>query len=159
MSLPEIGHMAPNFSLLNQREEKITLKEFRGKKNVVVYFYPRANTPSCTAQACAIRDNKSQFSSYDTVVLGISPDSISRLQSFEEKRALNFDLLADEGLKISKKYGIWQLKRFMGKENMGVVRSTFIIGKDGRLKHIMTNVKANTHHDKVLSFLQSKLPK
>ena len=157
MSLPEIGHMAPNFTLFNQREESITLKDYRGEKNVVVYFYPRANTPGCTVQACGIRDYKKEFEKLDTVVFGISPDTVKKLQNFEDKQDLNFDLLADEGHKIADKYGIWQLKKFMGKENMGVVRSTFIIGKDGRLKHILPKFTTKTHHEVVLQYLVDTL--
>ncbi|NRB39293.1 MAG: thioredoxin-dependent thiol peroxidase [Pseudomonadales bacterium] len=154
MVLPEIGHMAPNFTLQNQREDTIILKKFRAEKNVFVYFYPRANSPVCTVQACAIRDYKAEFDALNTVVLAISPDPVERLQSFELKQSLNFDLLADSGHKIAKKYGIWQLKKFMGKENMGVVRTSFFIGQDGRLKHIFPRVKVKTHHEEVLSVIR-----
>lgn len=157
MSLPEIGHMAPHFSLQNQRDETVTLKDFRGNKNVVVYFYPRANTPGCKAQACGIRDSKREFEDLNTIVLGLSPDNVKKLQDFEEKQLLNFDLLADHGHKIAAKYGVWQLKKFMGRENMGIVRSTFIIGKDGRLKHIMQKVKTKSHHQDVLQFIRENL--
>ena len=157
MSLPEIGHMAPNFSLKNQRDETITLKDFRGDKNVMVYFYPRANTPGCTVQACAIRDFKSEFEALNTVVLGISPDAAKKLQDFETRQSLNFDLLADEGHKIAQKYGIWQLKKFMGRENMGVVRSTFFVGKNGRLKHIFPRVKTKTHHEEALHYIKKHM--
>ena len=157
MELPKIGNMAPAFTLNNQRGEKISLKDFRGKKNVVVYFYPRANTPGCTMQACGIRDYKKSFAKHDTVVLGISPDNIKKLQGFEEKQQLNFDLLADEDHKIADKYGVWGLKKFMGKESMGIIRTTFIVGKDGRVKAVLNKFKTKTHHEDVLAWLEENL--
>lgn len=157
MALPFIGNMAPAFSLPNQRNEMVTLKSFRGNKNVVLYFYPRANTPGCTMQACGIRDFKNQYDKLDTVVLGVSPDTVKKLQGFEEKQNLNFDLLADDGHKIAEKYGVWGLKKFMGKESMGIIRTTFIIGKDGRLKAILDKFKTKTHHEDVLEWLQENL--
>lgn len=157
MALPKIGNMAPAFTLLNQREEKVSLKDFRDEKNVVVYFYPRANTPGCTVQACGIRDYKKEFDKLDTVVLALSPDTVKKLQNFETKQELNFDLLSDEGHVIAEKYGVWGLKKFMGKESMGILRTTFIVGKDGRLKHIMDKVKTKTHHDDVLDYIKENL--
>jgi len=157
MPLPIIGNIAPAFSLMNQREEKVSLKDFRGEKNIVLYFYPRANTPGCTTQACGIRDHKKEFSKLGTVVLGISPDTVKKLQNFETKQDLNFDLLADEGHVIAEKYGVWGLKKFMGKESMGIIRTTFIIGKDGRLKNIMNKFKTKTHHEDVLEYLKENI--
>ncbi len=157
MSHPKIGNLAPAFSLLNQREEKVSLKDFRDKKNVVLYFYPRANTPGCTIQAGGIRDSEKVFAKLNTVVLGVSPDTVKKLQNFESKQGLNFDLLADEEHKLAEKYGVWQLKKFMGRENMGVVRTTFIIGKDGRLKYVMDKVKTKTHHEDVLEYVKENL--
>lgn len=157
MALPKIGNLAPAFSLLNQREEKITLKDYRDEKNVVVYFYPRANTPGCTVQACGIRDYKKEFEQLNTVVLAISPDTPKKLQNFETKQDLNFDLLSDPEHAIAEKYGVWGLKKFMGKESMGILRTTFIVGKDGRLKHIMDKVKTKTHHDDVLEYIKENL--
>ncbi len=111
-TLPKIGNMAPAFTLLNQDGEKVALKDFKGKKNVVLYFYPRAMTPGCTVQACAIRDVRKEFDDLDTVVLGMSPDPVKKLKGFEEKKELNFTLLSDEDHKIADKYGIWGLKKF-----------------------------------------------
>lgn len=157
MAHPKIGNMAPAFTLLNQDGEKVSLKDFKGEKNVVLYFYPKAMTPGCTVQACGIRDSKKELAKLDTVVLGVSPDAPNRLKKFIEKQKLNFTLLSDEDHAITEKYGCWALKKFMGKEYMGVVRTTFIIGKDGRLKHIMDKFKTKTHHDDVLAWLEENL--
>tara|TARA_R110001592_G_scaffold38609_1_gene127191 strand:+ start:28879 stop:29355 length:477 start_codon:yes stop_codon:yes gene_type:complete len=154
MALPKVGNMAPAFSLLDQDGNKVSLKQFKGKKNVVLYFYPRAMTPGCTVQACGIRDSQKAFAKLDTVVLGVSPDPVAKLGRFIDKQDLNFTLLSDEDHAITEKYGAWGLKKFMGKEFMGVLRSTFIIGKDGRLKHVMAKVKTKTHHDDVLALIQ-----
>ncbi|MGC1509803.1 thioredoxin-dependent thiol peroxidase [Ketobacter sp. MCCC 1A13808] len=155
MALPKVGNMAPAWTLPNQAGEKISLKDFKGKKNVVFYFYPRALTPGCTTQACGLRDVKKELAKLDAVVFGVSPDPVKKLQSFIEKKALNFDLLSDEDKTIAEKYGVWGLKKFMGKEFMGIIRTTFIIGKDGRLKHIMDKVKTKTHHDDVIEVLKT----
>ena len=157
MPLPKIGNMAPAFSLVDQDENKVSLKDFKGKKNVVVYFYPKALTPGCTTQACAIRDAKKKFDKSKTVILGISPDAPKKLMNFTEKKDLNFTLLSDEDHKIAEKYGVWGLKKFMGREYMGIHRMTFIIGKDGRLKHIMEKVNTKTHHDDVLDYIKENL--
>lgn len=155
MTLPKVGRIAPAFSLSNQKNEMVKLKDFRGEKNVVLYFYPKALSPGCTTQACGIRDSKAKFTRTDTVVLGVSPDPVSRLQKFIEKEKLNFDLLSDEGHLLAEKYGVWGLKKFMGKEYMGVNRMTFIIGKDGMLKHVLEKVKTKSHHDDVLEILKT----
>lgn len=157
MKLPEVGKVAPAFTLTNQKGEKVSLAAFKGKKNVVLYFYPKAMTPGCTVQACAIRDHKKKFSSLKTVVLGMSPDPVERLVKFKEKEGLNFDLLSDEGHKIADKYGVWGRKKFMGKEYDGIHRITFIIGKDGKIKHVMEKVKTKTHHDDVIDWIKEHL--
>jgi len=154
---PKIGNMAPAFTLLDQDGNKVSLKDFRGKKNVVLYFYPKAMTPGCTTQACGIRDNKKAFEQRNTVVLGVSPDAVERLPRFIEKQGLNFTLLSDEDHAIADKYGCWGLKKFMGKEFMGLIRTTFIIGENGRLLAIMDKFKTKTHHDDVLAELDKLL--
>ena len=154
MALPKVGNLAPAFSLLDQDGNKVSLKQFKGKQNVALYFYPRAMTPGCTVQACGIRDSKKALAKLDTVVLGVSPDPVAKLGKFIEKQDLNFTLLSDEDHAITEKYGVWRLKKFMGKEFMGVVRTTFIIGKDGRLKHVMDKFKPKTHHDDLIAMLK-----
>jgi len=157
MAFSEIGTAATDFSLVNQRGEKVSLTDFRGKKNVVLYFYPKAMTPGCTVQACGIRDSKDQFDALDTVVMAVSPDSVDKLIKFEDKQELNFILLSDEDNQVTESYGAWDLKKFMGREYMGVLRSTFIIGKDGLIKHVMPKVKTKTHHDDALAWIKENL--
>lgn len=157
MALPKIGNMAPAFTLSDQNGKKVSLKDFKGEKNVVLYFYPKAMTPGCTTQARAIRDYKKEFAKLNTVVLGVSPDTPEKLTKFQDKENLNFTLLSDEGHKIAEKYGSWGRKKFMGKEYDGILRQTFIIGKDGKLKEIMNKFKTKTHHEDVLSYLKENL--
>lgn len=157
MSFPKIGNKAPAFTLLNQNGEKVKLSSFAGEKNVVLYFYPKALTPGCTVQACGVRDNDKAFSKLDTVVLGVSPDPVDKLVKFIDKHDLNFDLLSDEGHVIAEKYGVWGLKKFMGREFMGILRTTFIIDKEGRLRHIMDKVKTKSHHDDVLAIIKEQM--
>ncbi|MEP5566639.1 MAG: thioredoxin-dependent thiol peroxidase [Halioglobus sp.] len=154
MAFPKIGNMAPAFTLLDQDGNKVSLKQFRDKKNVALYFYPKAMTPGCTVQACGIRDSKKELAKLKTVVLGVSPDPVARLGRFIDKQDLNFTLLSDEDHAITDKYGAWGLKKFMGREFMGVLRTTFIIGKDGRLKHVMDKVKTKSHHDDVIALIK-----
>ena len=155
MSLPAVGKAAPAFSLLNQNGEKVSLKDFRGEKHVLVYFYPKAMTPGCTTQACGLRDSKAKLSRQKLVLLGISPDPVSRLAKFREKEKLNFDLLSDEDHSIAEKYGVWGLKKFMGREYMGINRISFLVGMDGRIKEVMGKVNTKTHHDDVLELVKA----
>jgi peroxiredoxin Q/BCP len=152
LNLPAIGKAAPTFKTVNQNGDSVALKDFKGKK-VVLYFYPKAMTPGCTTQACGIRDTKAEFEQRNTVVLGISPDAPKRLVKFIEKEQLNFDLLSDEDHAIADKYGVWALKKFMGREYEGIHRLTFIIDENGKLAHIIEKVKTKSHHDDVLAIL------
>ncbi|MES2746270.1 MAG: thioredoxin-dependent thiol peroxidase [Bdellovibrionota bacterium] len=154
---PLVGKAAPAFSLLNQAGETIKLKDFKGEKNVVLYFYPKAMTPGCTTQACGIRDNKRKFTASDTVVLGVSPDAEKSLIKFREKEDLNFDLLSDPDHKVAEDYGAWGMKKLYGREYEGLIRSTFIIGKDGKLKYVVPKVNTKTHHDDVLKWIKENL--
>ncbi|MEX2469355.1 MAG: thioredoxin-dependent thiol peroxidase [Pseudohongiellaceae bacterium] len=149
------GNKAPAFTLKDQSGDKVSLKDFKGRNNVVLYFYPKAMTPGCTVQACGLRDSSKELARYDAVALGVSPDPVERLKKFEDKHDLNFTLLSDEDHAIAEKYGVWGLKKFMGREFMGILRTTFIIDKEGRLVHIMDKVKTKTHHDDVIGVLKS----
>ncbi|GAB3107418.1 thioredoxin-dependent thiol peroxidase [Aestuariicella hydrocarbonica] len=153
MAYPKIGNLAPAFTLKDQNDNTVSLKDFKGEKNVVLYFYPKAMTPGCTVQACGLRDSKKELDKHDVVVLGVSPDPVARLPKFIEKQDLNFTLLSDEDHAIADKYGCWGMKKFMGKEFMGLIRTTYIIGKDGRLKCIMDKFKTKSHHDDVIAKL------
>lgn len=154
MDFPKIGNKAPAFSLLNQDGQKVSLKDFAGK-NVVIYFYPKAMTPGCTTQACGIRDSKKELAKLNAVVLGISPDEPVRLKKFIERDQLNFDLLSDPDHAVADKFGVWGLKKFMGKEYMGINRITFIVNPEGKLVHIMDSVKTKTHHEDVVEILKN----
>lgn len=157
MTYPKVGNMAPAFNLQDQDGNKVSLKDFKGSKTVVLYFYPRALTPGCTAQACGIRDTKKALDKKDVVVLGVSPDSVAKLPKFIEKHDLNFTLLSDEDHAVAEKYGCWGMKKFMGKEFMGLIRTTFIIGQDGRLLKVMDKFKTKTHHEDLLAELEALL--
>ena len=154
LDFPELGQPAPDFTTLNQREEEVSLSGLKGKK-VVLYFYPKAMTPGCTVQACGLRDTQKELEDRNVVVLGLSPDAPKRLQKFIDRDELNFDLLSDEDHAIAEKYGVWAMKKFMGREFMGVHRITFIIDEDGKLVHIMEKVKTKTHHDDLIAALDA----
>lgn len=157
MAHPKIGNLAPTFTLTDQTGKSVRLQDFRGTHNVLVYFYPKAMTPGCTVQACGLRDVKNELAKLATVVLAISPDPVARLSKFAQRDALNFTLLSDEDNAVADKYGVWDLKKFMGREYMGIVRTSFLINKEGRLVHIMDKVKTKTHHDDVLTLLKAGL--
>jgi peroxiredoxin Q/BCP len=157
MSHPKIGNLAPTFTLTDQNAKPVKLQDFRGKQNVLVYFYPKAMTPGCTVQACGLRDVKSELAELDTAVLAISPDPVAKLSKFAKRDALNFTLLSDEDHAIADKYGVWDLKKFMGREYMGIVRTSFLINKEGRLVRIMDKVRTKTHHDDVLALIKAGL--
>lgn len=154
MAFPKVGNLAPAFTLPDQDGNKVSLKQFRDSQNVVLYFYPKAMTPGCTVQACGLRDSQKELDRLDTVVLGVSPDPVARLGRFIDKEDLNFTLLSDEDHAVAEKYGAWGLKKFMGRESMGILRTTFVIGKDGRLKQVMDKVKTKTHHDDVIALIR-----
>lgn len=154
LTFPPLDQIAPQFTTTDQNGETVSLADFKGKK-VVLYFYPKASTPGCTTQACGIRDSKEAFAEANTVVLGISPDATKRLTNFTVKQELNFPLLSDENNSIAESYGVWALKKFMGKEYIGIHRVTFIIDEEGVLRHVMEKVKTKSHHDDVLDIINN----
>lgn len=148
----EVGMMAPDFALCNQKGETVRLSDFLGKK-VVVYFYPKDNTPGCTRQACAFKDHYGDFQAKDAVVIGISKDSVASHEKFQTKYALPFILLSDPEKEAITAYGVWQEKKAYGKVSFGVVRSTFVIDEAGKILKIYGKAKPDTNAEEVLTFL------
>lgn len=155
MAFPKVGNLAPKFSLQNHLGKTVSLGDFKGKSAVVVYFYPKAMTPGCTIQAQGIRDSAKALRELNTAVLGISPDPVARLAKFVERDALNFQLLSDEDHAVADHYGAWGPKQFMGRTFDGILRTTFIIGKDGKLKAVMDQFKTKDHHASLLEMLKN----
>jgi peroxiredoxin Q/BCP len=150
----EEGKSAPTFSLLSDTGETVSLESLRGT-TVVLYFYPRDDTPGCTRQACGIRDAKGEFAASGATVFGISPDNPRSHTKFREKYDLPFTLLADEDHAVAEKYGVWVEKKMLGKKFMGIERSTFVIDADGNVAKVLRRVKPDLHADQVLTALTS----
>ena len=148
----QIGDMAPDFTLADKDGNMVSLSDFAGKK-VVLYFYPKDNTPGCTRQACAFADSYNEFKQRDIAVIGISKDSVESHRKFAEKHNLPFILLADPELQAIQAYGVWQEKKLYGKVSMGVVRSTFIIDEQGHIEKVMPKVKPDTNAAEILDYL------
>ena len=148
----EPGETAPDFALLDQDGETVRLSDLRGR-NVVLYFYPKADTPGCTTQACGVRDRTADYESADAVVLGVSPDSPKKLRKFADKHGLAFTLLADEDHAVAEAYGVWVEKSMYGKKYWGNERSTFVIDPDGRIASVLRKVKPAEHDERVLAEL------
>lgn len=149
------GDKAPNFSLKNADGVEISLSDFVGK-NIILYFYPKDNTPGCTTEACEFSENYNEFIENDAVILGISPDSIKSHTNFKEKYDLKHILLSDEERVVSKLYGVYQVRKNYGKEYLGIVRTTFVIDKSGIISKVYKSVKAKDHATKVLADLISQ---
>ena len=147
-----IGDIAPDFSLQDKNGNQVRLSDFAGKK-VVLYFYPKDNTPGCTRQACAFAAAYDEFKKRNIAVIGISKDSIESHRKFAEKHNLPFILLADPELQAIQAYGVWQKKKLYGKVSMGVVRTTFIIDENGNIERIMPKVKPDTNAEEILNSL------
>ncbi len=147
-----IGDKAPDFTLVNKDGQEVSLSDFLGKK-VVLYFYPRDNTPGCTRQACGFAGLYQEFEKRGVVVIGISKDSVASHQKFAEKYGLPFVLLSDPERAAIEAYGVWKEKKLYGKPSMGVVRTTFIIGEDGKIAKVMNKVKPDTNAQEILSEL------
>jgi len=144
------GSLAPNFTLLASNGEKVSLKQFQGKKSVVLYFYPKDMTPGCTQEACDFSENLSKFSKKGVVILGVSLDSLEKHQKFIQKYNLKHLLLSDQDKKVAELYGVYQEKSLYGKKFMGIVRSTFVIDKKGKILKIFPKVRVNNHWKEVI---------
>ena len=146
------GEPAPDFTLPDQDGEPVTLSALRGGP-VVLYFYPKADTPGCTTQACGVRDRSADYDAAGVTVLGVSPDSVADVKRFHDKQGLNFTLLADADHAVAELYGTWAEKRMYGRTFMGVLRATFIIDADGTVAHVIPKASPKTHDDEVLALL------
>jgi peroxiredoxin Q/BCP len=148
----EPGQDAPDFELPDQEGNVVTLSSLRGR-NVVLYFYPKADTPGCTTQACGVRDHQADYASADAVVLGVSPDPVTKISKFDQKFGLGFPLLADEDHAVAEAYGVWVQKSMYGRTYMGNERTTFVIDAEGKIKTVLRKVKPAEHDAKVLAAL------
>jgi len=149
----EVGQKAPEFCLPNQDSEEICLRDFSGAW-VVLYFYPKDNTPGCTTEALDFTALKEEFEKEGATIFGVSPDSVKKHCNFIAKKGLTITLLSDEDKEVAQKYGVWQLKKMYGKEYMGIVRSTFLIDPDGKIAYIWSKVKVKNHAKEVLDKLR-----
>lgn len=152
MNTLQAGDKAPQFTLQDQNDNAVSLADFAGKR-VLVYFYPKAMTPGCTVQAQKLRDVQAELQAKDVAVLGISPDPVKRLAKFAERDELNFTLLSDEDHAVADAFGVWGLKKFMGREYDGIHRLSFLIGPDGTIEHFINKFKTKDHHQVVLELL------
>jgi peroxiredoxin Q/BCP len=150
--MAEQGDTAPDFELPDQDGNTHKLADYAGK-NVVLYFYPKADTPGCTKQACGVRDRASEYEKVNAVVLGVSPDKPNKLRAFADKFGLPFTLLGDEDHSVADEYGVWVEKSMYGRKYMGMERSTFVIGPDGKISHVFRKVKPAEHDNLVLGAL------
>jgi peroxiredoxin Q/BCP len=153
LAIPAVGALAPAFALPASGGRTISLGDFKGKQAVVLYFYPRADTPGCTKQACGFRDGLADFDRAKVAVLGVSPDPVKAVEKFTKKFDLNFPLLADEDHAVCDKYGVWVEKSMYGKRYWGAARTTFVIGKDGRVLHVFEKVKPEGHDREVIDWI------
>jgi len=147
------GDKAPDFKVHSDQGKEVTLSQVLGKKDVILYFYPKDNTSGCTKEACSFRDNMPKFDTKKAVVFGVSPDSVKSHQGFIQKQNLNFTLLSDPDHQVAEAYGAWGEKSMYGKKYMGILRSTFIIGKNGIIKKVYEKVKPEGHAEEVLQAL------
>jgi peroxiredoxin Q/BCP len=151
-TMPAAGDPAPDFTLPDQDGNPTTLSDLKGRR-VVLYFYPKADTPGCTTQACGVRDRVEEYDAAGAVVLGVSPDPVKAVKKFHDKQGLNFALLADSDHAVAERYGVWVEKSMYGKTYMGNERTTFVIGEDGVIAEVLRKVKPKEHDDLVLGAL------
>ncbi|MCI0705939.1 MAG: thioredoxin-dependent thiol peroxidase [Ignavibacteriae bacterium] len=148
----KVGDLAPDFSLLSGNGDSIRLQDYRGQR-VVLFFYPDDDTPTCTDQVCAFQNKLSQLQQQDAVVFGVSPDSVKSHKKFASKYGLTYPLLSDESKEVHKLYGVWKKKKLFGREYMGVIRSTFVLDRQGRIYHIFSKVRIKKHVENILTVL------
>jgi len=149
------GQQAPEFSLPASTGGTIALSDFRGKQNVVLHFYPRDMTPGCTQEACSFRDLREEFAEAGAAILGVSADDLESHRQFTEKHELNFPLLSDAGGAVAQTYGVWQEKNMYGKRSMGMVRTTFVIDRQGIIRKVYPKVKVDEHAEEVLAVVRA----
>lgn len=153
----EVGRKAPSFALLATGGREVSLSDYLGKKNLVLYFYPKDGTPGCTREACGFRDIYDRLASHDTEVLGVSRDGLDAHEKFSARNGLPFPLLSDADSKVATAYGVYGKKSFMGREFMGVKRTTFVIDKKGKIRRIDAKVEVQKHPDEILDYVRTVL--
>ena len=146
------GEQAPDFTLPDQDGSSVALRDLRGRR-VVLYFYPKADTPGCTAQACSIRDRAGDYEAAGATVVGVSPDPVEDVKRFHSGQSLNFTLLADEDHAVAERYGVWAEKSMYGRTSWGTLRATFVLDEDGVVRHVIPKASPKTHDDEVLAAL------
>ena len=151
---PKVGDVAPDFRMLSTRGKEMSLKEHAGK-DVILYFYPKDETPGCTEEACSFRDHESDLSKFGAIVLGVSTDSLQSHEAFRTKHQLNFPLLSDQTADVAKMYGVWKEKNLQGRRTWGVARTTFWIGGDGRICKIYKKIDTGRHAEDILADMQA----
>lgn len=153
--MPDVGDTAPDFALPSTDGSTVTLSSFRGKQPVILYWYPKDDTPGCTTEACSFRDNLAALQGHGVAVFGASADSVRSHEKFTAKHSLNFPLLSDEGAAVAQQYGVWGEKSMYGRTFMGIERTTFLIDKDGRIAAVWRKVNPNKHVGEILAALES----
>ena len=148
MAKPKPGEVAPLFTATDQNDQEISLETLRGKR-VILYFYPKDNTPGCTAEACSLRDGKKELEQMGFTIIGVSPDSGKSHKNFMDKYGLNFTLVSDPDHKVAMAYGVWGPKKFMGRETIGMIRTTFIINEDGVIEKVFEKVDTKHHFEQI----------
>jgi len=155
MSALEVGQVVPDFTAPATNETSFTLSDYRGKSNIIIYFYPKDSTPGCTTEGQNFRDMKTELDAHDTLVVGVSKDSMRKHENFKAKQAFNFELISDEDEAVCQLFNVIQLKKLYGKEYMGIVRSTFLIDKEGVLREHWDKVRVKGHADTVLEAVKA----
>ena len=156
-AIPQVGSKAPDFTLVGTGGKRVGLRDFLGKKNLVLYFYPKDATPGCTMEACGFRDSYPHFEEHDTVILGVSRDHVEAHEKFSSKHRLPFLLLSDPGAEVCNAYGVYGTKSFLGREFLGIHRTTFVIDSRGTIRGVFPKVRVREHAQEVLQFIKREL--